>query len=329
MTLAQIITVHQVLLHNDGIDESIPLYIAFSTRPDLSKRVKMLLEGAADGKTVSELIPWTEGSDSLEAFVEAEESKPDFEISGDNISHDPLLSAHGAADGEDEADQDEASSVPGALTEDAILVPDRYTDEDHAPVTETSEENSAPETTSKDANSSHLTQSSKQEYSASGEYDEDSDLIDYSEDEIEQPKEQKRYNKNTKEKGDSLDECRKTEGCLCPKCTARMHQELEEANKRLDEDVRRCSLSRAVDESLHGHPESAEGPFDDDLDNTHDLGDEYDEYDEYAGDDFEHGEGETSAVDFTGEGDEEPTATEQDEEHFGDEEFEHAASRID
>jgi hypothetical protein len=74
ITLKQILNLYERLLRNDGIESTRPFCIQFGIRPNFSKRLANLAAGAAEGKGLSELIPWIEHSNTPEVAAEATEN---------------------------------------------------------------------------------------------------------------------------------------------------------------------------------------------------------------------------------------------------------------
>lgn len=72
VTLAQILSLHQKLLHNDGVDTPGPLYLLLGTRVNFSRRLSNLAGGASQGKGLSELVMRDENSESLDDADEEE-----------------------------------------------------------------------------------------------------------------------------------------------------------------------------------------------------------------------------------------------------------------
>jgi hypothetical protein len=93
VTLAQILSLHQKILHNDGVDTPGPLYLLLGTRVNFSRRFSNLVKGASQGKGLSELVMREENSESLD---DADEK----EIATNGV--EPSLRIHKTQDVEDE-----------------------------------------------------------------------------------------------------------------------------------------------------------------------------------------------------------------------------------
>lgn len=66
MTLTQILSLHEKLWHNDGVDTPQPLYLLLGTRISFSRRFDILAEGALQGKGMSEFVLRDENSEVIE-----------------------------------------------------------------------------------------------------------------------------------------------------------------------------------------------------------------------------------------------------------------------
>lgn len=271
ITLGQIIDLHEKLLKNDGVESLRPLCLLLGTRPNFSTRFANLISGAAEGKGLSELVHWEEQSEGFDdsAHVIENEHKEQLE----EESHEAEGGFEDGAEKEEANDHQQESSND-ALEQDLITEQEPSqkavdTQNDDAPGIATTNATSMAEDSAAEASSTKDTLPVQNvEASASGEDDEDGDLIDYSDVEDEERPEPR---KNDESHSTNLETDNN-----------RTHNEYEAIN----EELRRRSVSRAAEEnSLEG----AAGPSvaDEDENNEPEAlleaenGIEYDENEEY------------------------------------------------
>jgi hypothetical protein len=295
-TLGQIITLYERLLQNDRVESPRPLYVLLGTKANFSKRLANLTAVAAEGKGLSELVTWDEHSESPLEPIEPREGKQGDDSALENY----------------EADEDYGDTYDGTNDEEievSIADPSTQPIGDHDQLSEsgdvqkstaTASPSSAPET----SEAQHIGASDSPtlpttQISTSGEYDEDGDLIDYSDEEFEDENKQQRGDSGPTELetdvgrthngtfADFVSPCLKPNTCFCSKCNDLLLAEYEAIN----EELRRRSISRAAEDSAVGQPT-------DGVENDHDVqpsrsqaetGVEYDE-DESEGEELEHEE---------------------------------------
>ncbi len=260
VTLAQILQLHEKLLQNDGVDEHRPLRFRLGTRPSFSARLANLVAGAADGKGLSELVTLDEESESFDETGEVLDRAYEDEPSEGN----PLPN-------EDTSGENEVLSIEGS--ESAALMPSSLQSDEQEEVPYEAAYDSrdgrrgdsepTEEPTAKDAKSSDAQELSTNDPVASGEDDEEGDLIDYSDEEALDPGQQegdeshvaRQTNDNRTSNGaytHFISPCLKPNICFCSKCSNLLLAEYEAIN----EELRRRSMSRAAEENAEKYDES-------------------------------------------------------------------------
>lgn len=250
ITIAQVTTLYTMLQHNDAVQSPRTLCIVLGTRPNFVKRLNILTAGATDGKGLSQLVSWDGESNSVEG-----------DIGGIGEEHETRSAVNegDSLPGEDVAE--ELEPVDGAQT--SGLREDARTDgldagevpESNDADTANASEHKATVSALKADGSETEPRSSKQTFSGNG-YDEDGDIIDYSDEEEEDTYKQENAATPTAAKPASagvgtnngtdttfLPLCLKPHTCFCSKCNDLLLAEYEAIN----EELRRRSISRADD----------------------------------------------------------------------------------
>ena len=288
ITLKQISDLHEKLLQNDGIESPRPIYATLTTRSNFSIRFANLTAGAAEGKGLSELVTWDEHSESFDEPVEAQDIQQSDELNEDARAEDEgstTIKAEALDHSISEYSPNEAESAVNQA---------RVSDPRDAP--ESNPTNLLPE----NPNPSILAGAQAVETHPqipttvtvnSGEYDEDGDIIDYSDEEIEAPRSMRKDavsqpskletdNSRTKNgtSPDFFSPCLKPSTCFCSKCSDLLLAEYEAVN----EELRRRSMSRANED---GQVEQAAAPAKVTEDDSVEQGSEFDFADEVGYDD--------------------------------------------
>lgn len=243
-TLGQIINVYADLLRNDGIEPSGEVFqMMLRSRPGFYGRFLNLAAGVAEGRGLTEILPWidqhntTTGPDDFEIVDESTlelmpKSRPPGELAeGDDTKQEP------------EDAESEKSNQPAN-----VLEPEEYYFDDTQSKTENVNESDAAVANGDPtvANSGNgESPSPKKEVATSTDVDEDGDLIDYSDDEAEDSATPKSATDKISSNGmytDFISRCLLPQFCFCPPCSKLMLLEYRES----DEDSRRRSLSRTA-----------------------------------------------------------------------------------
>jgi hypothetical protein len=253
------------LLQNDGVQPPYPFSIQLSVRPNFSTRLANLAAGAAEGKGLSELISWDEHSDSLNELTEA---AGDAQGKGSNTELGEQEGFEDEVEGEFEEAQEnpdtfqapvsgvDLKSGPGSANTQVLNVPDLANGSSDESV---AQHNALP---AKEPPSSPKAETIGNG-TGNGEYDEDGDLIDYSDEEVESPYKSgknatsqaiKPETDSTRTQNGTYDDfispCFKPNTCFCSKCNDLLLAEYEAIN----EELRRRSLSRAAEDNLVEQP---------------------------------------------------------------------------
>ncbi|KAH8665008.1 hypothetical protein BGZ60DRAFT_62324 [Tricladium varicosporioides] len=248
-TLGQIIELYNKLLHNENV-ETRPLYILLDFRPRYTSRIRNLMMGAAEGKILSDLIPWIDGDEN------SNESGPE----NGSIGSDELVSeelALGEFKPEENAESLRVEESMNKLTENSVkeglfeaedvhklspkqdLSPEapqgpklnNYAAEDQSLIRH------SPPNDSQQSEAEHAT-------CANVKPDED-DLIDYSDDEEQANKEHVSVKSTIS--GSQADDiapnngilanffqpCILPQSCICSKCITLLHAEYDTINESL------------------------------------------------------------------------------------------------
>jgi hypothetical protein len=303
ITIGQIIDLHEKLLKNDGVESLRPLCLLLGTRPNFSARFATLISGAVEGKGLSELVHWDEQSEGFDDSANVTENEHEEQL--EQESHEVEEGLGDAAEKEEtNGHQQEISSDTLAqepITEQEPPYEAGDTQSDDAPGSAATNATSAAKGSAAEASSTEdALPVQNVDASASGEYDEDGDLIDYSDVEDEARPELRKDEKyhSTKLETDNnrthngtftdfFSPCLKPNTCFCSKCNDLLLAEYEAIN----EDLRRRSISRAAEENLF---EGAAEPsvVDEGENNDHETTLEAEngiEYDENEEDDPERG----------------------------------------
>ena len=189
VTLRQILNLYEGLLRNDGVDSPRPFCIQLGVRPNFAKRLANLAAGFTEGKGLSELVSLAEHSNSPGASLEMTGNKH-----GDDAKTEELDRREFDKEHEDTQDN---SEIPQTLVPDMDL-------KSPNPVGSPSDKSTA-------KRSNELTtvllpeDESSQTVSGNGIAKYEEDLIDYSDEEAEQPEKQTKHNVVVSEEEFSLD----------------------------------------------------------------------------------------------------------------------------
>jgi hypothetical protein len=296
ISLTKILTLREKLLRNDGVESFRPMYIILGTRTNFSKRLESLIAGAAEGKGLSELVPWDEHSESPDDLGEADESKNDVEstLGSQGVENVPGV--------EEDGDQ-AAHAIENSQPEDAAAELEQEPNPESADDTKLSTNGSASASgngfvqdyTAVDTNLSSLQTGKQNRNPSNEEYDKD-DLIDYSEEEGDNiPTEQRHVKSNPTDESRTIHgtynffpPCLKPNACFCSKCNVLLLAEYEAIN----EDLRRRSTSRTTEDRVFEQSnEQAPAPTEDNYEEQYveenDI--EYEEKNEHQ-EEFENGD---------------------------------------
>lgn len=229
VTFGQIMSLHEKLLRNDGVESPSALYIFLGTRPNYFSRLANLTAGAAEGKGLSELVTWDEYSESRDESAEIEKSKY-----GDS----PTVEEPGTCkDGEDTVETAEGkvieisdSSLVAHPEQGLESIPEPSDHQTSSTAGQVLTAGSSPPTSS---DPQQKTVAEMLSTSAPEEYDEDGDLIDYEDEELGQAQRGAQPYPTELEADDS-----------------RTHNEYEAIN----ENLRRRSISRTAEDD---HPDQS------------------------------------------------------------------------
>jgi hypothetical protein len=253
-TLAQILILHDKLIHNDGVDSPPPFPIQLATRPNFSTRIAHLTAAAGEGRGLSELIAWDGHSDTpfdsaeVTDYNNGEESNAELHDPED-FEKDVEAKYQKVAESSDASQRAlsgaDSSSIPEPRPGQVLRV-SRATIE------------SSGTSVVQQVNSPTSQPSAKAQTSDNSGFDEDGDLIDYSDEELDssenhkntslqasklQTDDSRTYNGTS---ADLISPCLLPNTCFCSKCNDLLIAEYE----ALNEELRRRSISRAAEDSL-------------------------------------------------------------------------------
>lgn len=257
-TLGDIISVYRKLLSNEDGQPSRPLYMSIGARPNFSKRLVVLTASAAEGKGLSEMISFDDGSDGIDDLEAATQDVEAYEATTESTDHEELHIQRGK-NIEKTIPESEDTTLPTSRTSPPISGPESPGRRVSLDVgrdnigSDTHEElDQGLATSTLDHTNPRL---SPDDYlDASGKHDEE-DLIDYSDEEyqviatekgVEHRRASPPADQNEAHNGTSTDlfsPCLKPSTYFCTKCTLLL-AEYEEINEKL----RRRSVSAAASE---------------------------------------------------------------------------------
>jgi len=249
------------VLRNDGVDSHRPLYMSLGTRPNFSKRLANLMAGAAEGKGLSDLVSWDDGSEDVDESEVVDESALGNEASLDNDTHGEV-SHHESADGFVVESSHASPAHPASAynkqdeTEHVEIAEELIRDDVEPAATKPHSES----TESKDSKPSEVSISAKND-SINNDHgeEEEEDLIDYSDEEAEDSENQShgaatlQTDETRTQDGNSddlLTPCILPKTCFCSACNDLLLAEYDAINEHL----RRRSLTRAAEESFLEQP---------------------------------------------------------------------------
>ena len=318
ITIGQIINLHERIMQNDGVENAGPMRLALGTRPNFSTRFSNLISGALEGKGLSELISWDEHSESFDDSEHVTDNEHEDGLEADNYEADEV------------AEKEKSDVTQQERPDDALA--DKSAGEKNAPEEAGSTENgdasgttviNGPHAThdsvTQPASTEAAVPSQNGEAADNGEYDEDGDLIDYSDEEEEARPELRKDAELHATKLETDDNrtyngtytnfippCLKPNTCFCSKCNDLLLAEYEAIN----EELRRRSISRTAEDSFLEQVSAIKEGGDRDNETNPEEEQNDIEYDENEGGDFEsnnftakHGDqsadlGEEDAVEF-------------------------------
>lgn len=189
ITIGQIISLHEKLLLNDGVGFVRPLCLQLGTRTNFSTRFANLSSGASDGKGLSELLHWDEPSESVDDSPYVTDYDHGEELEGENYETEQSL---GDAVQEDQSRFQQHESPNGTLAEEQTGGHDHTQQADYTQSADPygNAITNGPSTNDSEVyptSTEHVVPLQKAEASGNDGYDEDGDLIDYSEDDEPQP----------------------------------------------------------------------------------------------------------------------------------------------
>jgi hypothetical protein len=278
VTMAQILILREKLLKNEGI-ELTPLYIILGIRPNFSSRLSALTAGAAEGKGLSSFTTLPEGSESQTDLDELDNTDGGEHEVLSELQNEEILETDTAEEGQIEASK---------ASMDIHTNPKNESTADSANEAQTQIVNGEGAHTSQLVSNSKITAG----IAASGDLDEDGDLLDYSEDEAEQTSKNKivtsRTAVGTADNGiltHPVSPCHLPYTCFCSKCNDLLLEHYEAQN----EELRHRSLSHVEEETAEEEQsideQAEQAAANDEHDSETKLGEENsneneDEYDE-------------------------------------------------
>ncbi|RDL40757.1 uncharacterized protein BP5553_00736 [Venustampulla echinocandica] len=250
-TLGDIIGVYNKLLSNDDRQSSRPLYMSIGARPNFSKRLVVLTSGAAEGKGLSEMISFDDGSEGIDDLEAADHNVERYEETAETTSLEELDAGKGKTM-EKTIPESEDMTVSTSRTSPLINDPEPLgreasldLDRDNIGPGAHEESNQGPATSTLGRTNQRVPPDDYLDASAG--HVEEEDLIDYSDEEYQEvtepPADQKRTHNGTST--DFFSPCLKPNACFCSKCAYLLLAEYEEIN----EELRRRSVSPAAEES--------------------------------------------------------------------------------
>jgi hypothetical protein len=287
-TIGQIINLHEKLMKNDGVETVRPLCLALGTRPNFSIRFANLSLGALEGKGLSELISWDEHSESFDESAHVTDNEHGEELEADSYEADEVAEEEKSDLPQQEGSDDTLAHEPAGKQE-ALEEAAGTEKGDASGATASNGTHAFNESIAQPTPVEDVLPFQNSEAADSGEYDEDGDLIDYSDAEEEARPELRKDAKShaTKLKPDDnrtyngtftdfIPPCLKPNTCFCSKCNDLLLAEYEAIN----EELRRRSISRTAEDNLLEHAaETNEGGDHDHETNleTEENGIDYDE----------------------------------------------------
>jgi hypothetical protein len=255
VTIGQLISLHEKLLQNDGVESIGPLCLQLGTRPNFSIRFANLVSGASEGKGLSELVQWDEESESLEDSAHVTENEHGEESEGETYEGDEALAVV----------EKEESKAPQQQRSDDTLAQDPAIEQEQKPhqepgnfksldASDTAAINGVQEANNSASQHTAANVLQKNDTSGSGE-DEDGDILDYSDEDEAQPELRKdarshlTTDDNRTHNGTFayfIPPCLKPQTCFCSKCNDLLLAEYEAVN----EELRRRSISRAAEDKF-------------------------------------------------------------------------------
>jgi hypothetical protein len=284
-SLGQIIGLHDTLLRNDDVESHRPLYMALGTRLNFSKRLASLTAAAAEGKGLSELINWDDESEEVDdsgvvdESIESKDPNLNDQENGKVLGIEAVETADGFV-----VESNHASPTPASVHDKQEEDEDAENSEEHQHVdVEPTPAHLSPQSNAaQDSKPSEVLPSTEKDTATSEYVEDEDDLIDYSDDEAEDPATQNRgtsknpTDDNRTQDGNSDDlfsPCILPQTCFCNACNELLHAEYD----RINEQLRRRSLTRAAEEIEqstrlhHTDGENEQHPQTDEA-----VGDEYD-----------------------------------------------------
>ena len=258
ITIGQIINLHEKLMKNDGVETVRPLCLALGTRPNFSTRFANLSSGALEGKGLSELVSWDEHSESFDESAHVTNNEHEEELEADSYEADEMAEEEKSDLPQQEGSDDTLAHEPAGKQE--ALEEAAGTERGDASGTAATHGTHAfNESIAQPTPVEDVLPSQNSEAADSGEYDEDGDLIEYSDVEEEAQPELRKDAKShaTKLKPDDsrtyngtftdfIPPCLKPNTCFCSKCNDLLLAEYEAIN----EELHQRSISRTAEDNL-------------------------------------------------------------------------------
>ena len=259
ITLGQIINLHEKLLQNDGIESTRPLCLTLTTRPRFSTRYANLISGATEGKGLSELLQLDEEhSETFDESAHVTDNEHGEEVDTESYDADEVAEQQESDLPQQEGSDDTLANEPTAEQEPPEVETD-VRSENASRTAATNGFNAVDDSIALPTDNEEVQPSQKIEASGNSEYDEDGDLIDYS-DEEDNSRAELRRDANSRPSKLKTDDTRTYNGtftdfippcltpntCFCSKCNDLLLAEYEAIN----EELRRRSISRTAEDNL-------------------------------------------------------------------------------
>ena len=262
VTFGEIITLYERLLQNEKVESPRPLRVLLATKSNFAKRLANLITGATEGKGLSELVNWGEHSESPLEPTETDEGKQREESALENYEADEDY-----GDASDRTNGEEVDATKAEPLAEPTSGHDQLSDLESVPKSNATASLSSANGTlvTQQMSASDAQTLSTTQAPTSGEYDED-DLIDYSDEELEDQNKQQRGGSHPTELEtdagrthngtfpDFIPLCLKPNTCFCSKCNDLLIAEYEAIN----EELRRRSISQAEDDDTENQAEGVE-----------------------------------------------------------------------
>lgn len=271
-----------------------PLYVMLRARANFSKRYDVCQSSAIDGKGLSEILIFRDETESQEDFAANAENAAfdgglDTEADGgyDEGHHNPSDILDGGSQN-NQIENNQASGSPHAYQETESWNNDNAAAAEEHETKAISSQHPGPQESLPNTDNSKVSDVVRTEEGIVASTHDEDDLIDYSDEETEEPNTKDRRStpaaethdaENQAQNGtysDSFSPCLKPNTCFCSKCLVLVVEEYEAINEELQ---RRRSLSRTAegnDALQPGNDEDQDTPKVENHVETGDFGDELD-----------------------------------------------------